>query len=91
MVVNPTTSLVDTEMIAVELMPCPMMFSDKAKVMIRCDVRAEGAKPFKLRFGPLSCVTVIAGLLGLSSGFVYTPKQLMNKLKVIYGRPDRQV
>lgn len=84
-VINPTTCVIDAETIPVEICPSPMDFSDKALVMIRCDVRADAAKPFRLRIGVFSCVSVIMGLLGMRKAFVYTPKQLFNQLQVTYG------
>ena len=79
-VVDPTTSIVEVSVYPVAVMANPQDYSEYATKVIRCVVDPQVDGKFKVRFGLLTCVTIMKALLSLSGWRIVSPDQLGDHL-----------
>jgi len=78
-IVEPTTTIVEVATIPVVTMPNPQDYSENSTKVIRC-VASPDSSGFRVRFGLLTCVTIIKALLSISAWRIISPDQLGNYL-----------
>ena len=81
LIVDPTVSFIEVSAFPVSAMPNVHDYTDEECEVVRYEVRAPTDGGFSVGFGPLTCVTAIMGILGVSSWFIWTPKQLLKYLR----------
>ena len=75
-VVDPTTAMVEVSAIPAAIMPNAQDYSEHATKVIRCVIEPNAKQGFRVRFGLLTCVTIMKALLSVSGWRIISPDQL---------------
>ena len=93
-IVDPTTTIVEVSAIPVAIMPNAQDYSEHATKVIRCVIEPNATQGFRVRFGLLTCVTIMKALLSVSGWRIVSPDQLGDYLirsgigRVVWSKDD---